>query len=185
MPAVEGTGPADGDDVETALRELLAPDTVAARARERRHRERLAAAVTFEGVVAATRSTGATVDLGTRGGHRFRGTVADVGTGVVTLRTAPRRIALVVVDAIVSLHAPGVGPLHDDEPPTAPVELADLLLEAAADRADVVLHLVDGSAISGVLHGCGIDVVSIRSGATDVVYVRLASVDGASLTGSG
>ena len=185
MRRVEGTGPDDGDAADAALRSLLASAGGAARARERRHRERITAAATFAGALAAGASSGGTVEIATQGGHRFHGVVDDVGAHVVTMRTAPTRRTLVVIGAIVSLRAVDDGALDGGEAGTDPTSLADHLVEASAERLDVALHGADGSTIFGRLDGVGEDVARARTPTGGVVYVRLDSLEAVSLTGSG
>ena len=122
-------------------------------------------------------SLGRRLALGVRGVDGLDGVLSGVGAGWVLVDVGAADW-VVPLDAVVSLRGlADRGVPVEARPVTARLGLASALRRVAEERAEVLLHRVDGSLDRGVLTRVGADFVELRARETEVVpFAALAAV---------
>ncbi len=151
--------------VDDALARLLAEarvaDATAGRARGRWLRQQSDEEATLLAVLVDLGEAGTPVVVGVRGRGPTPGTITTVGADVVVVRTTVGDLVVPVGSLGWVRAEPGstvpVGGRRID----APVSLASLLVELAADRPAVAVGSVDGARHVGDLRAVGRDVVRV------------------------
>ena len=168
--------------VDVALARLLSEARVAeatsVRSRGRWLRQQSDEEATLLAVLVDLGETGAPVVVGVRGRGATVGTVTVVGADVVVLQTAVGELLVPLASLGWVRAEPGTTVPVGGRTIDAPVGLAALLTELAADRAAVAVGTTDGDRLVGELRAVGRDVVRLaepaRPGAG--VVVPLAAV---------
>lgn len=128
------------------------------RRRERWIRQRLADEATLSGALAAALGRDVALQLVT--GDRIAGTLTLVGADVVGLRRRHGNV-WAAIDAVAALEV-GASLLAAG-PSGGGTTLLEVLVDLAAERTEVLLTLVGGTAIRGELVAVG-DVATVRTG---------------------
>ena len=178
-PHEGGLDGATTSSVDCALEALLGAETVLARQRRHWVRQGEREATTLVGLLVNLAESGAEIGLDVAGGRRFGGRVRGVGPDVVTLVGSDGRAVVVRLDR-VSL----VRPHRDDRGQHAGHRVASLssrftevLVELAAERPTVAVHLAEGDPVLGRLQWCGRDVCCVTGGSPALpLYVPIAAI---------
>jgi hypothetical protein len=154
--------------------------SAAARSRERWLRAAAEADATLGGVLADLAERRTPVAIAMSGGRRHHGAIEVVGADFVALRLASAAEVLVAMAAMAAVRTT---PLADvavgERVVSTELCLAEVLGELAADRARVLLVLVDGNdAVGGELRSVGQDVLTVRTDGDPpaTAYVPLRAV---------
>lgn len=177
-------GVAADDPLYDLLDEEAAATRRGARVRERWLRRAAEESATFAGTLLDLAEAGAAVTLHLLGGQRRVGRVVSLGSDFVALRAVAgarredrwiRLAAISTVRVEVGSGAPTAA--EGDRPAPTEVDLLEVLAEAAAEAAPVVLGVGDET-LSGRIVAVGTDVISIRSddGPRSITYVSAASL---------
>lgn len=123
------------------------------------------------------------VHLRVRGGAVVSGVATGVGADVVVVQADAgpvlvRTAGLSQVRATGSCVPSAAGPRPDG----AGREFVDLLRDAAAERAAVLVHTDDGQDLRGTLRAVGADVLTLRVGTSPLATV-LVSLDAVTMVG--
>lgn len=154
-------------------------EAVAARARERWHRQLSDDELSLSGVLADLGERGDAVLVTTAAGLTHRGRIVAVGEDFVSVEVGNGQQLLVPEWGLVSVRTAGMRPAGDRSAPPGTPRFADVLVTLAGDRPLVSARLLGGAeAVNGELIGAGPDVAVVRTedGSGNVSYLRLRSV---------
>ena len=184
----------DLDHLDAWIAEAKADEAASARVRERWLTQQAGEQARFALVLSDAAARGLTVRVRTAAAAHA-GRIAVVGHDFVELRTTRGTTVLVLTRAIAVVEtaaatALGGGREPDDDTKEEDVVsewLADRLADAAPDRPMVELQVAGGERVVGELRAVGVDVVTVRTGASPPAecYVPLASVSEVTFLGSG
>jgi hypothetical protein len=173
-PTLDDPGPAG--DADRFVADAKVDLEVASRRRERWIRQRLAEEATLTGALVGACGRDVALQLVT--GDRIAGVLSQVGSDVVQV-TRHHGSVWLATDAVAALEVGASVPTA--EPNTTGVTFLEVLVDLAADRAEVVLTLVGGTAIRGELVAVG-DVATVRTGPNRrTAYASLGAVACASV----
>ncbi len=154
-------------------------EAVAARARERWHRQLSSDELTLAGVLDDLGERADTVQVTTTAGVTHRGAITASGADFISVNVGNGHHLLVPEWGLASVRTSGARPAGDRLPSATRPHFADVLLTLAAERPRVSARLgVALDAVNGELVGAGPDVAVVRSedGSGNVSYLRLRSV---------
>jgi hypothetical protein len=153
-------------------------EAAAARGRRRWLEVAAAESATIAGVLLDLADRRELVRVGIAGGGLVLGEIAGVGADVVVLDKGQGTWVFVPLRAVAEVRPhDGAVPIGDRQPPDGPT-LVDLLASAGERQDQLVLHLSDGSTVTGVVDAAGEEVVRVRleDPTLGVTYVSPASI---------
>jgi hypothetical protein len=165
-------------DPDRELAEAKVADAADARRQHRRQRELQLAETTMIGLLDGLADTGQTVVIVGDGGRRTTGVVVDVGRDVVLIETPAGLTVAVRTGSLLAVETPDLGVAGRLPVDAAPVDrtFEDIVAGLIGTGVVAALELATGVHLDGEVLGVGQDVVVVRAGGAQTIYVALDSM---------
>jgi hypothetical protein len=166
-------------DPDRELAEAKVAEAAEARRRHRRERELLIEESTFRAVLTGLVDSRHSVVVVTAGGRRTAGVLVEVGLDVVVMETAAGLIAAIRIASVLAIEAAnvGVGSSESQRDLTRLRTFADVIADVGGTGETITLQLATGVHLDGEMLGVGQDVVIVRAGGSQTIYVALDSLN--------
>ena len=166
-------------DPDHELAEAKVAEAAEARRRHRRERDLLIEESTFRGVLTGLVDSRRSIVAVGAGGRRTTGVLVEIGSDVVVMETTAGLIAAIRITSVLAIETADLGAAWSstEQSSTKHRTFADIVADVAGTGEVVALDLATGVHLDGEVLGVGQDLVIVRAGGSQTIYVALDSLN--------